>query len=250
MWLIQHHLYKIKRGGNHIFVWLVRPQTGERRSVESQISSPMSYFLFLFYVKNKSCYYSREVNGKLVLIIGPSGVGKSVILKELKKMHPEFHFPRSATTRQKREGEGDQLYKFLSDDEFDQLISSEKVLESAVVHEGARYGTLAEEIIPYIEEGKIVIREVDVQGFDSIRKHKLFSGDSPEYLLQSIFILPENKDQLVARIKGRAPISDEELNRRIESMDKELEHAELCDVKIKNVQGKLKDTVQKIEEVL
>ncbi|MBT4021195.1 guanylate kinase, partial [Candidatus Peribacteria bacterium] len=101
------------------------------------------------------------MNGKLVLIIGPSGVGKSVILKKLKERHPELHFPRSATTRQKREGEGDQLYKFLSDDEFDQLVESQEILEWAIVHEGAKYGTLIEEIVPHIKEGKIVIREVD-----------------------------------------------------------------------------------------
>ena len=190
------------------------------------------------------------MNGKLVLIIGPSGVGKSVILKKLKERHPELHFPRSATTRQKREGEGDQLYKFLSDDEFDQLVESQEILEWAIVHEGAKYGTLIEEIVPHIKEGKIVIREVDVQGFDSIRKHELFSGESPEYLLQSIFILPENKDQLIARIKNRAPISDDELDRRIESMDKELGYAELCSVVVKNLNGKLDETVGEIEKVL
>ena len=68
--------------------------------------------------------------GKLVLIIGPSGVGKSVILKELRRRHgsarlttgPEFHFPRSATTRPRRDGESDDLYRFVTDAEFDQLL--------------------------------------------------------------------------------------------------------------------------------
>ena len=114
-----------------------------------------------------------DSHGKLVLIIGPSGVGKSVILKALKENHPDLHFPRSATTRERREGEGDELYRFVDEGEFDQLIEDGDILEWAVVHGGARYGTLADEIIPHIENGKVVVREVDVQGFDSITNHQL-----------------------------------------------------------------------------
>ena len=121
-----------------------------------------------------------EYPGKLILIIGPSGVGKSVVLQALKERHPELHFPRSATTRPKREGEGDDLYHFVSEEEFDRLIEENKVLEWAVVHGGARYGTLVDEIIPSVEEGKVVVREVDVQGFDSVRNHQFFRGkDAP-----------------------------------------------------------------------
>lgn len=186
--------------------------------------------------------------GKLVLIIGPSGVGKSVILKELRSKNPQWHFPRSATTRPRRKGEGDDLYQFVSDDEFDQLISDGQILESAVVHEGARYGTLVEEIIPFIKQGKIVVREVDVQGFDAIRNHQLFSGDSAEYSLQSIFIMPENVDQLISRIKKRAPIDDEELERRVASVEEEMKYAELCDRQIVNVEGELEEAIKKVEE--
>jgi guanylate kinase len=192
----------------------------------------------------------KGLSGKLVLIIGPSGVGKSVILKELRNRHPEFHFPKSATTRKRREGEGDDLYNFVSDEEFDAHVEEGDVLEWAVVHGGARYGTLAEEIVPYIEEGKTVIREVDVQGFDSIRNHQLFRGDDSPYALQSIFILPENEGQLVKRITKRAPIDDDELNRRKASIEKELTYADLCDAKINNVEGKLEETVSEVEGIV
>ena len=101
--------------------------------------------------------------------MGPSGVGKSIILKELRRRHSEFVFPKSATTRERRKGEGDELYQFVSDADFDTLVAEGKVLEWAVVHGGARYGTLVEEILPPIQSGKTVVREVDVQGFDSIR---------------------------------------------------------------------------------
>ncbi len=189
-------------------------------------------------------------NGKLVLIIGPSGVGKSVILKKLRARHPEFHFPRSATTRPRRDGEGDELYRFVTDSEFDQLLEQKKILEWATVHEGARYGTLVDEIIPHIEKGQTVIREVDVQGFDSIRRHPLFEGTHAQYTLQSIFILPENKEQLIKHITKRAPMAPDELKHRISSMEKELAYAELCTAQVKNIEGKLEETLKEVETLI
>jgi len=188
--------------------------------------------------------------GKLVLIIGPSGVGKSVILKRLRESHPDLHFPRSATTRQPRKGEGTDLYRFVSDEEFDRLIEEGKVLEWAVVHGTERYGTLVDEIVPWIVKGKIVVREVDVQGFNSIRKHKLFRDNDAAHTLQSIFILPEKREQLIAHIKRRAPMNDEELRRRIASMESELDHAGDCDVRIVNKEGKLPETIAAVEKAI
>lgn len=188
--------------------------------------------------------------GRLVLIIGPSGVGKSALLKRLRAAHPEIHFPRSATTRDRREGEGDDLYRFVTQDEFDRLEEEGKMLETAKVHGGASYGTLYDEIIPHIIQGKIVLREVDVQGFDSIRHHPLFTGTKAMFRLQSIFILPENKEQLIERIRNRAPISDDELARRVRSMDNELEHANLCDAKIVNRDGQLEQTLKEVEALI
>lgn len=190
------------------------------------------------------------MSGKLVLIIGPSGVGKSVILQALRDRHPEIHFPRSATTRDRREGEGDDLYRFVSDSEFDSLIEEGKVLEYAVVHGKERYGTLVDEIIPYIDEGKTVVREVDVQGFDSIRKHKFFRDSDSGYILQSIFILPESNEQLIAHITGRAPIAEEELQRRIASMEQELDHAKDCDIRVVNREGKLEEAIAEVERAM
>jgi guanylate kinase len=190
------------------------------------------------------------MSGKLVLIIGPSGVGKSVILQSLRDNHPDVHFPRSATTRDKREGEGDDLYQFVSDAEFDQLLEDGKVLEYAVVHGQKRYGTLVDEIIPFIDKGEIVIREVDIQGFDSISNHQHFRESDSAYELQSIFILPEDNDQLIRHITERAPISDEELKRRIASMEIELAHAKDCDVQIVNKEGELDGTIAEVEKTI
>lgn len=190
------------------------------------------------------------MKGKLVLIIGPSGVGKSVVLHALKKRIPSLHIPRSATTRERRPHEKADLYYFLSDAGFSALIREGKFLEWAEVHGGARYGTLLEEIIPKIEEGKIVLREVDVQGFESIRNHPLFFGKDAPYTLESIFILPESKEQLIERIKKRAPISESELKRRIKSMEKELRYADLCTARVVNREGALEKTVSEVEKLI
>lgn len=188
--------------------------------------------------------------GKLVLLIGPSGVGKSVILKSLREKHPDFVFPRSATTRARRVGEGDELYHFVSEDEFSQWLMEDKFLEWAQVHKGARYGTLLSEIVPAIREGKTVVREVDVQGFQSICSHALFQKSAGTYPLRTIFILPESEEQLIEQIQKRAPMAEEELHRRLESMRRELAIAKDTDVQIINPHGKLAETIEAVEHAL
>ncbi len=187
--------------------------------------------------------------GKLVLIIGPSGVGKSVILKSLRSAHPDFVFPRSATTRERRPGEGDDLYHFVSETDFSNWLHEGKFLEWAQVHKGARYGTLLEEIIPHIEQGKTVVREVDAQGFESISRDPLF-GPSGTYRLQTIFILPESAEQLIDQIQKRAPMPKEELERRLTSMREELKIAEKTHVQITNPNGKLEETIAAVERAI
>lgn len=188
-----------------------------------------------------------RMSGMLVLIIGPSGVGKSAVLQRLRERHPEFHFPRSATTRKQRPGEDDKLYHFFSDDQFDVALKAEKFLEWAQVHGGPRYGTLLEEILPFIDKGHIVIREVDVQGFDSIRMHPLFTGDKPRYRMTSFFLLPESSEQLIAHITKRAPMDADELKRRLKSMEHEMTYAKHCTNSIISREGKLDDVVTDIE---
>jgi len=187
--------------------------------------------------------------GKLVLLIGPSGVGKSAVLRQLRKDHPEFHYPRSATTRAKRQGETDEFYYFVSEKEFQDLLDHKKLLEYAIVHGGDHYGTMYDEIIPYIKDGKTVLREVDVQGFVSIQNNPNFLPES-KHRLQSIFIMPENKEQLMERIQKRAPISEDELQRRLHSVDKELKYADHCTSIVMNRDGKLEDTIKEVEKLI
>jgi guanylate kinase len=192
---------------------------------------------------------SNTSSGKFVLIIGPSGVGKSVLIKKLLKAQPQLVPPRSATTRDRRPGEGDDQYVFVTDEEFDTMIEAKEFLEWANIHETQRSGTLIKEIVPFIKKGEIVVREVDVQGYDSIAAHPLFSGDNA-LQLESIFIAPESIEQLVERIKNRAPISDEELQHRIASMETELQYAGKCDHIIVNGDGDLEWAYEQLEGVI
>lgn len=199
-----------------------------------------------------AAHSSSKKEGKLVLVIGPSGVGKSAILRHLRSKHKGWHFPKSATTRAKRPKEGTQLYDFVSEEEFDALLREDKLLEWATVHGGARYGTLVDEIIPYIQKGKVVVREVDVQGFDGIRRHVLFNTQekSSLYKMTSIFIFPESIEQLIQHITKRSPTTGDELQRRIDSAHKELEYAKMCDHIVKNPEGKLNETIATVEQLI
>lgn len=188
--------------------------------------------------------------GKLVLIIGPSGVGKTVVVTRLRKNHPELHFPKSATTRQRRRGESPHLYHFVTDEQFDRYLSEGKILEWATVHDKARYATLTDEIIPYIKEGRIVIREIDVQGFHSLKNNPLFVGDKAQYKMQSIFLEPENTEQLVANIRKRAPMSDDELAHRLNSIASELPIAKECDAIVVSRKGKVAQLYEDVEKLI
>jgi guanylate kinase len=185
----------------------------------------------------------------LVLLVGPSGVGKSSVVKALRQRHPEFHLPRSATTRPRRPGEGDESYYFLSESGFDAWVTAGKFLEWQVVHQSARYGTVIAEIVDPVAAGKTVLREIDMQGLEALKSHPAFSGAHPLKLL-SIFLLPESTEQLIARITNRAPMSPEELRHRLESMEKELAKASLCDASVVNHDGHLEDTVNAVDELI
>jgi guanylate kinase len=160
------------------------------------------------------------MKGKLFLIVGPSGSGKSSVLHKLKEQKTEYLYPLSATTRTMREGEKDgDIYHFLSKEEFKKGIEEDKFLEWAIVHQDNYYGLIKGPIMEGLEDGETIVREVDIQGFDSIRE-KI----EPENLV-TIFVTVPNKDELIDRIVNRAAISEDELEKRKESMHKEFNRA-------------------------
>lgn len=183
--------------------------------------------------------------GILVLIMGPSGVGKGTIIREIKKRHPDYIFPLSATTRPMRPGEKDgEVYRFWSKERFEEGIENDEFLEWAIVHQDYRYGTLKEPIMQALEEGKVVIREIDVQGFFSIRE-KL---DSSQFI--SVFISPPSFDTLRKHIEMRGKMEQEVLLKRFESAEKEMTVAKECDYEIVNVEGDVMKAVEELEGII
>jgi guanylate kinase len=144
-----------------------------------------------------------------------------------------------------REGEkeGD-IYHFMNKEDFKTGIEEDMFLEWAIVHQDNYYGLIKGPIMEGLEEGKTIVREVDIQGFDSIRK-KI----EPENLV-TIFITVPNKEELIDRIVNRAAISEDELEKRKESMHKEFNRAKDCDYMVENIQGKLNETAERVMEII
>lgn len=185
------------------------------------------------------------LKGKLFIISGPSGVGKGTIIARLKKEFPTFIFPLSYTTRPMRPGEKDgEVYHFISKKEFEEGIQTGRFLEWAFIHRQHYYGTAKQPIMDALDQGRMVVREVDVQGFHSIK-----ALIPPENLI-SIFIKAENEEELIRRIARRGRLSDEELARRMESARKELKDASLFDYEIINREGAIDECVNEIKRII
>jgi guanylate kinase len=183
--------------------------------------------------------------GKLFLILGPSGSGKGSVMEGIKKLHPEYLYPVSATTREMRPGEKEGVqYHFWTKEQFEEGIKKDKFLEHQLVHQMNYYGIPKKPILDGLKQGKALLREIDIQGFEEVRK-KIAKKN-----LISIFITVPNQDDLVKRILGRAPMTGDELKKRLVSMRMELAKARECDYLIENKFGELKKTVEKVEKII
>lgn len=183
---------------------------------------------------------------KLFLILGPSGVGKGTIINLLREKYPgSFVFPPSATTRLPRPGEKDgETYHFLKRKEFEQKIAEDAFLEWAIVHEENYYGTLKKPIFDALKSGKNVIRELDIQGFESIED--VLERD--EFV--SIFLLPPSLDVLEERIRARSPLSDTEVAERMRSAERELEKSKACHYRVEAKDGDIEGTFGEVEAIV
>lgn len=183
--------------------------------------------------------------GKLILILGPSGSGKGTVIDFLRKEFPQAVFPLSCTTRPPRPAERDgEVYHFLAQEEFKKKIAAGEFLEWAVVHHDYMYGTLKQPILDALDAGKLVIREVDMQGVESIRR--ILPRDS----VVSIFITAPSWENLKHRILKRSRIADEELAQREKSFKREMEFSKKCDFIVMSEEGKIQEFCSEVARII
>jgi len=188
---------------------------------------------------------SSGKKGLLIIISGPSGVGKGTVIRAIKKGFPQFEYPISHTTREIRPGEKDgEVYHFISKEEFERGIEDGKFLEWAQVHQTNYYGTLKEPIMDALNDGKVVVREVDVQGAQSIQK--VVEDEN----LVTIFIKAESEEKLLGRIAKRGELPKEEVERRMESAKKELALADEFEYQVWNYEGRVDECIKDVFEII
>lgn len=169
----------------------------------------------------------RPLRSRLVVLAGPTAVGKGTVSRHIRQTYPDVLLSVSATTRPPRAGEVDgEHYYFVSDAEFDRMIARGEFLEHATVHNAYRYGTPRPPIDAALAAGHSVLLEIDLQGARAVRQAM------PEALL--VFLLPPSWDELVRRLVGRGTESPEEQARRLATAKVELAAQDEFDVKVVN----------------
>jgi guanylate kinase len=178
----------------------------------------------------------------LIVLSGPSGVGKDTVIQVMKDRGLPFHFVVTATTRQARPEERHGVdYFFLSKDDFAEMIEQNELLEYAIVYNDYK-GIPKQQVREALASGKDVIMRIDVQGAATIRKL------CPEALL--IFLTTQDEDELVSRLTARKSESPEGLKLRIATARQEQKHIDQFDYVVVNPETHLNATVDTIEAII
>lgn len=164
---------------------------------------------------------------RLVVLAGPTAVGKGTVAAAVRADHPEVWISVSATTRRPRQGEVDGVhYRFVSEEEFDRLVADDELLEWAQVHQRARYGTPRRPVEEALAAGRPAMLEIDLQGARQVRR------TMPDALF--VFLKPPSFEELERRLVGRGTEDPEERHRRLETARQELAAEDEFDVTIVN----------------
>lgn len=164
--------------------------------------------------------------GRLIVLTGPSGVGKGTLLRSLLQRHPDLYYSVSATTRSPRPGEvNGKHYYFIARSKFEQLVAQGEFLEWAEFA-GNYYGTPREAVLNQVQSGKLVVLEIELEGARQIRT------SFPDAL--TIFILPPSFNELEKRIRGRGQDSEEAIARRLNLAQEEINAANEFNLQIVN----------------
>ena len=178
----------------------------------------------------------------LIVISGPSGVGKDSVVGEMQARGLPFHFVVTATTRPPRTGEVHSVdYYFFSKEEFAKMIEADELLEYAFVYNDYK-GIPKSQVRKALESGQDVVMRLDVQGAATIREL------CPEALL--IFLTTDNEEELVERLQARKTESSAELKLRIATARKELKRVEEFDYVVVNRDDQLDKSVDSIEAII
>jgi guanylate kinase len=164
---------------------------------------------------------------RLTVLAGPTAVGKGSVSADIREHHPEVWISVSATTRAPRPGEENGVhYWFVSEAEFDRMVADGELLEWAVVHQQARYGTPRRPVEEALAAGHPALLEIDLQGARQVRR------TMPDALF--VFLKPPSWEELVRRLVGRGTEPEEERVRRLDTARRELAAEAEFDVSIVN----------------
>lgn len=172
-----------------------------------------------------------EHTNRLVVLAGPTAVGKGTVEKKLFEDHPDIWLSVSATTRDPRPGEVDGVnYFFMTPDEFAAKEAEGEFLETAIVHGVHHYGTPSTPVFEHLRAGVPSMLEIDVQGVHAVRARAAELGLEPIF----VFLAPPSFEELEARLKGRGTETEEQQQRRLQTARHELELQDEFDVVIVN----------------
>lgn len=178
----------------------------------------------------------------LIVISGPSGVGKDTVIQHMKERELPFHFVVTATTRAPRENEVHGVdYFFLTSDEFAEMIEKDELLEYAIVYNDYK-GIPKQQVREALASGKDVVMRIDVQGAATMRK--LYPG------VLLIFLTTKDEEELANRLRARKSESSENLNLRIATSRQELKRVEIFDYVVQNREDQLDKTVDIIDAII
>lgn len=181
-------------------------------------------------------------NPLLLVLSGPSGVGKDLLLSRLREAGRPYHFTVTATTRAKRGGELDGVdYHFVSAARFEAMIADDELLEWATVH-GNYYGVPKAQVMDALSRGLDVILKIDVQGAETVRRL------APDALF--IFLAPPSEAELERRLRGRGTEDSDALRRRIDQARHELQEAAKFDYTVVHRTDATDEAALEIEDII
>jgi guanylate kinase len=187
-------------------------------------------------------YITRPAPALLVVLTGPSGVGKDVTLRRMEALNVPFHYAVTVTTRKQRPGEvNGRDYFFVSNEEYDRMLDNRELLENAEIY-GNRYGIPRSQVVDPLRRGKDVIIKPDVQGARSLRKLE------PDAVF--IFLVAPTMEEQARRLYYRKTEDPQELAARLEVARQEMHELTHFDYLVVNHSDRLDDTVHTIKAIL